>query len=63
MNASGKPLDSNSTVSDSQGNTYHEAIQTNQTTDDGTDAIYYAMNIKSGSNTLTVAQGSGATLR
>src|ERR1039458_3047221 len=51
------------TVSDSQGNSYQEAIQTNQTTDNGTDAIYYAMNIHGGANTVTVTQGSSTTLR
>jgi hypothetical protein len=43
-------------VTDSQGNTYLQAIQTNEETGGNTIAIYYAMNIAGGANTVNVHQ-------
>jgi len=43
------------TVSDSRGNTYHQAIQSNLTVDGESTAIYYAESISGGANTVTVA--------
>jgi hypothetical protein len=51
------------TVSDSSGNAYNLALMENQTTDDDTLAIYYAMNIGTGANTVTVTQTNLTTLR
>lgn len=51
------------TVTDSNGNTYDKAIQTNQTTDGDTLAIYYAQDIKGGANTVTVSLSASNTLR
>jgi HYDIN/CFA65/VesB family protein len=44
------------TVTDSQGNTYQQAIQTNEDTAGETIAIYYATNIAGGANTVTLYQ-------
>jgi len=43
-------------VTDTQGNTYLQAIQTNEATGGNTIAIYYAMNIAGGANTVNVHQ-------
>jgi len=43
-------------VTDSQGNTYQQAIQTNEDTAGDTIAIYYAMNVAGGANTVEVFQ-------
>ena len=43
-------------VTDSQGNTYQQAIQTNEDAAGETIAVYYAMNIAGGANTVTVFQ-------
>src|SRR5262249_48064715 len=51
------------TVSDSRGNTYLRAVQANETVDGTTLAIYYAENIVSGSNTVTVSDAVKGTLR
>ncbi|HKV64028.1 MAG TPA: IPT/TIG domain-containing protein [Candidatus Acidoferrum sp.] len=52
------------TVSDSRGNTYHQAIQANLTVDGESDAIYYAESITGGANTVTVAESiTNNTLR
>jgi hypothetical protein len=51
------------TVTDSNGNTYHQAIQTSQTGDGDTVAIYYAENIGGGANTIQVSDTDSATLR
>ncbi len=55
------------TVSDTRGNTYHSAIQFNVTTDTpngDTLGVFYAENIASGANTITVTESiSGGTLR
>jgi hypothetical protein len=52
------------TVSDSRGNTYHQAIQANLTVDGESDAIYYAESIAGGANTVTVAESiTNNTLR
>jgi hypothetical protein len=50
-------------VTDTNGNTYHLATQFIQPTDLHTGAVYYAMNVGSGANTVTVTQTSSATLR
>src|SRR5206468_1050713 len=42
------------TVTDSRGNTYRRAIQFNETIDSTTLGIFYAENIASGANTITV---------
>jgi len=44
------------TVTDSQGNTYQQAIQMNEDTAGETIAIYYATNIAGGANTVDVYQ-------
>jgi hypothetical protein len=44
------------TVSDSRGNTYHQAFQANLTVDGESAAIYYAESIAGGANTVTVAE-------
>jgi len=51
------------TVTDSQGNTYRKAFQSNQTGDGDTFALYYAENIKAGANAVQVAVSSSTTLR
>jgi RHS repeat-associated protein len=51
------------TVSDSRGNTYHQAVGINETGNSNTLGIYYAENIAAGSNTITVSDTSSATLR
>jgi hypothetical protein len=51
------------TVSDSTGNTYHQAIQINQTGDGDTLAIFYAEDIKGGANTIEVSDTTSGTLR
>ncbi len=54
------------TVTDSRGNTYHQAVQLNDTLDTpngNTIAIFYAENISAGANTVTVADTISATLR
>jgi chitodextrinase len=51
------------TVTDSQGNTYRQAVQLNETTDGTTVAIYYAENITGGTTTVTVSDSLGGTLR
>src|SRR2546425_685156 len=54
------------TVTDSRGNTYHQAVQLNDTLDTpngNTIAIFYAENISAGANTVTVAGTILATLR
>jgi Abnormal spindle-like microcephaly-assoc'd, ASPM-SPD-2-Hydin len=43
-------------VTDSQGNTYQQAIQTNENPTGETIAIYYAMNIAGGANTVALFQ-------
>ena len=51
------------TVSDTRGNTYRQALQFNETLDVTTLAIYYAENIAGGTNTVTVSDTLGGTLR
>jgi hypothetical protein len=51
------------TVTDSNGNNYHNAIQFNQTADGTTNAIFYAENIRGGSNTVSVSDSASGTLR
>ena len=51
------------TVSDSRGNTYHKAMQFNETVDGTTLGIFYAENIISGPNTVTVSDTILGTLR
>jgi hypothetical protein len=52
------------TVSDTQGNTYSSALQFDDTGGGNTGAIFYALNIKAGANTVTVSYTPGtATLR
>src|SRR2546429_2933577 len=54
------------TVTDSKGNTYHQAVQLNITVDTpngDTLAIFYAENIAAGANTVTVSDTISATLR
>src|SRR5208283_3276982 len=51
------------TVTDSKGNTYHKAIQFNQTGDGDTAGIFYAENIAGGANTIQVTQTISGTLR
>jgi hypothetical protein len=55
------------TLSDTRGNTYHQAVQFNQTLDapnGETLAIYYAENIAAGANTVTISESiSNNTLR
>jgi hypothetical protein len=54
------------TVSDSNGNTYQQGVKLNVTVDTpagDTLAIYYAENIRSGANTVTVVGSAAATLR
>ncbi len=54
------------TVTDSRGNTYHQAVQLNMTVDTpngDTIAIFYAQNIAAGANTITVSDTISATLR
>jgi Abnormal spindle-like microcephaly-assoc'd, ASPM-SPD-2-Hydin len=43
-------------VTDSQGNTYQQAIQTNENPTGETIAIYYAMNVAGGANTVSLFQ-------
>jgi hypothetical protein len=50
-------------VTDSKGNTYHNAVQYAQTADGHTDAIFYAENIGAGANTVTVTSSASATIR
>jgi hypothetical protein len=50
-------------ITDSNGNTYHQAVQTSQTGDGDTVAIYYAENIAGGPNTVTVTDSISNTLR
>jgi hypothetical protein len=51
------------TVTDSNGNTYHQAIQFNGTGNDNTFGIFYAENIAGGPNTIKVSDTAWATLR
>src|ERR1019366_286446 len=51
------------TVTDSNRNTYHRAIQFNETGDGNAFAIYYAENIAGGTNTIQVSDPALATLR
>ena len=51
------------TVKDSAGNTYRKAFQFNQTTDGDTVALFYAENIASGANAVTVSETTTSTLR
>jgi len=54
------------TVTDSRGNTYHQAIQLNMTVDTpngDTLAIFYAENISAGANTITVSDTISGSLR
>ena len=51
------------TVSDSNHNTYHKAIQFSETLDGNTIGIFYAENIASGANTVTVSDTVADTLR
>jgi hypothetical protein len=54
------------TITDSKGNTYHQAVQLNMTVDTpngDTVGIYYAENIMAGANTVTVSDTTSATLR
>jgi hypothetical protein len=54
------------TVVDSRGNTYHRAVQFNVTVDTpngNTLGIFYAENIASGPNTITVSATASATMR
>ncbi len=51
------------TVSDSNGNTYHKAMQFNETLDGDTLGIFYAENVIGGLNTVYVSDTSSATLR
>ena len=53
-------------VSDSRGNVYRSAVQFNVTVDTpagDTLAIFYAENVTSGANTITVSQSTSTTLR
>ena len=51
------------TVSDSRANTYHRAVQFNETVDGTTLGIFYAENIAGGANTVTVSDTILGTLR
>ena len=51
------------TVTDSAGNTYRKAFQFSQTTDGDTVALFYAENIASGGNAVTVSETTRTTLR
>jgi hypothetical protein len=51
------------TVKDSTGNTYHQAIQFNETGNGNTLGVFYAENIASGPNTITVSDTVSNTLR
>jgi hypothetical protein len=51
------------TVADARGNTYHRAVQFNQTADGFTFAIFYAENIIGGANTVTVSDTVSGMLR
>lgn len=52
------------TVSDTRGNTYASALQFDDTNGGNTVAVFYALNIGAGANTITVSYTSGsATLR
>ena len=51
------------TVTDTNGNTYRQAIQFNLTVDKDTIGIFYAENIAAGANTITVSDTAAATLR
>src|SRR5439155_1737665 len=51
------------TVTDSRGNTYRRAIQFNETIDSTTLGIFYAENIASGANTITVSDTITGTMR
>ena len=52
-----------STVTDSRGNTYQLAASQNQTTDGSRALIYYAANIAGGANTVSIHLNGSATLR
>jgi fibronectin type 3 domain-containing protein len=51
------------TVTDTAGNTYHSAVQLNETVDATTLALFYAENIVGGPTTVNVADSAGGTLR
>src|SRR6185437_9647802 len=51
------------TVTDSLGNTYHQAFTISEPGDSDTLSIYYAENIAGGPNTITVSDTISATLR
>jgi hypothetical protein len=51
------------TITDTKGNTYHKAVQFNQTTDGFTYGIFYAENVASGANTVSVFDSASGTLR
>ena len=50
-------------VTDSRGNTYHNAILFNQTVDGDTIGMFYAEKIAGGENTVTVSDTTMGTLR
>jgi hypothetical protein len=50
-------------VTDTNGNAYQKAIQFSLTADPDTLAIFYAENIAGGANTVTVSDGTSATLQ
>jgi hypothetical protein len=50
-------------VSDSNGNSYRNAVQFNQTSDGFTFAIFYAEKIVGGANTVRIGETASATLR
>jgi hypothetical protein len=51
------------TVTDSNGNTYRKAIQLSETVEGTTLAIYYAENIRGGTNTVNVSESIWGLLR
>jgi len=51
------------TVTDSKGNTYHRAIQFNETGNGNTLGVFYAENIAGGGNTITVSVTTATALR
>ncbi|MGB9405461.1 MAG: IPT/TIG domain-containing protein [Candidatus Acidiferrales bacterium] len=51
------------TVSDSRKNTYHKAVQFNETGNGNTLGLFYAQNIAGGANTITVSDTKSNTLR
>ncbi len=51
------------TVSDSNGNTYHQAFQFGLNLSSATSALYYAQNINGGADTITVSNSVSGPLR